>query len=105
MGNKYHRNQLLRVEIKSEAIFKEGKKGFVTYFRGGTDEMIIHDLKQLYPQFMNPDDHPVVNITPIKKKEYNFDRNTKRINEKQQLVNTRANVMKAEDYEDETLAD
>ena len=53
---------------------------------------------------MNPDDHPVVNITPIKKTEYNFDRNTKRINEKQQLVNTRANVMKAEDYEDETLA-
>lgn len=105
MGNKYRRNQLLRVEIKSEAIFKEGKKGFVTYFRGGTDEMIIHDLKQLYPQFMNPDDHPVVNITPIKKKEYNFDRNTKRINEKQQLVNMRANVMKAEDYEDETLAD
>lgn len=105
MGNKYRRNQLLRVEIKSEAIFKEGKKGFVTYFRGGTDEMIIHDLKQLYPQFMNPDDHPVVNITPIKKKEYNFDRNTKRINEKQQLVNARANVMKAEDYEDETLAD
>ena len=105
MGKTYNTNQLLRVEIKSESIFKEGKKGFVTYFRGGSDEMIIHDLKQLYPQFMNPDDQPVVNITPIKKTEYNFDRNTKRINEKQQLVNTRANIMKAEDYEDETLAD
>ena len=104
MGNTYHKNQLLRVEIKSESIFKEGKKGFITYFRGGTDELIIHDCKQLYPQFMKPEDHPVVNITPIKKTEYNFDRNTKRINEKQQLVNTRQNVMKVEDYEDETLA-
>ena len=104
MGNTYRKNQLLRVEIKSESIFKEGKKSFVTYFRGGTDEMIIHDLKQLYPQFMNTDDSPVVNITPIKKTEYNFDRNTKRINEKQQLVNTRENIMKPEDYEDETLA-
>jgi len=104
MGNTYKRNQILKVEIKSKAIFKDGKKGFITYFKGGTDKLIIHDLKQLYPQFMNPDDNPVVNITPIKKTEYNYDRNTKRVNEKQHIVNTRASIMKPEDYDNETLA-
>lgn len=104
MGRKYKKNQLLKVEIKSEALVREGQKGFITYFRGGTDEMIIHDCRQLYPQFMNPEDKPVVNITEISRTEYNLDKKTQRVNENQMIVGTRADVMKPEDYDNETMA-
>lgn len=98
LDTKYKRNQLLRVEIKSEALVKEGKKGFITYFKGGSDKMIIHDLKQLYPQFMADEFKPNVDITPITRKQYNMDVNTKRVNVKGQMVKGRANIMKLEDY-------
>ena len=63
-------NQMYEVEIKSMAIINENKKGFITYFQGGTHEQIISNLKILYPQFMNVEDKPNVNITPISKREY-----------------------------------
>ena len=103
LDTKYKRKQLLRVEIKSEAIFRDKKKSFVTYFQGGTDRLIIHDVKQMYPQFMADEDHPVVEITPISKKQYKMDLNTKRVNVKGQAVQTHANVMKPEDYENEIV--
>lgn len=104
MGKTYGDNQLLKVEIKSKALFKEDKKSFVTYFKGGTDEMIIHDLRQLYPQYMKPADDPVVNITPISKTQYNRNRNSERVNERQQSYTTHANVLQQEDFEDEDMA-
>lgn len=104
MGKWYDKEQLLRVEIKSKALFREEKKSFVTYFKGGTDEMIISDLRQLYPQYMKPEDKPVVNITPISKRQYRRDRNSQRVNERQQSFTKHANVLQKEDFDDEDLA-
>lgn len=99
MARLKNRNQLYKVEIKSMAIIREGQKGFITYFKGGTHEDIINNLRVLYPQFMNPTDHPVVNITAISKGEYNRDRNTKMVHERQAVVSDKAHIMKEEDYE------
>ena len=97
------RNQMHKVEIKSKALLREGQKGFITYFKGGTHEQIISDCRQLYPQYMMTWDDPVVNITAIDKKQYDMDRNTKRVNEKQKLIQGQANIMKMEDYDNDTL--
>jgi energy-converting hydrogenase Eha subunit F len=90
---------LYEVEIKSKALLRENQRGFITYFRGGEPSTIVSNVKILYPQFTNPEDDPVVNITPITEMEY-----TKRlfgsvIEQKQEMVQTEANVMKVEDYE------
>jgi hypothetical protein len=97
MAKKYKKTQLLKVEIKSKALFKINQKGFITYFKGGNDELIIRDLRQLYPQYMKSEDKPVVNITPITDEQYEKDLETNRVNEKQQLVTSRENIMKLED--------
>lgn len=92
--------QLYEVEIKSKAILRENQKGFITYFRGGKPETIVSNIKILYPQFTNPEDDPIVNITPISETEYTERLLGKQIVQKQEAVATHANVMKVEDYED-----
>jgi energy-converting hydrogenase Eha subunit F len=91
--------QLYEVEIKSKALLRENQKGFITYFRGGKPETIVSNCKILYPQFTKPEDSPTVNITPITEEEYSKRLLGKNIIQKQELVSTRANVMKVEDYE------
>lgn len=80
------KEQLYEVEIKSRAIFKEGKKSLVTYFRGGKKEMIVKDVMQLYPQYTDPKDKPIVNVTPITQREYDKRSKTNIVTQKQQLV-------------------
>lgn len=83
------KNQLYEVEIKSLALIREGKKSFITYFRGGNKKTIVKNVQKLYPQFTNPDDKPTVFITPLKEGEYEerVDRNF--IRQKGYLVNER----------------
>lgn len=81
------------------ALIREGKKGFITYFRGGKKKTIVSNVMKLYPQFTNPEDKPVVNITPITEKEYLDRVMTNEIHQKQKTVRTKADVMKVEDYE------
>lgn len=85
-------NQMYEVEIKSMAIINEGKKGFITYFKGGTHEQIISNLKILYPQFMKPEDSPNVNITKISKREYNKRVRGKQIRQKGRVLEGRVDV-------------
>jgi len=77
---------LYEVEIKSRALIREGKKSFITYFQGGRAKRIISNLKILYPQYMNVDDKPFVNITIISQEEYEQRKNGKQIEQKAQLV-------------------
>jgi hypothetical protein len=93
------KKQLYEVEIKSMALIREGKKSFITYFSGGKKKTIVSNVMILYPQFTNPADKPVVNITPITEEEYMDRLVTKEIHQKQKQVFTKADVMKVEDYE------
>lgn len=77
---------LYEVEIKSMALIREGKKSFITYFQGGRAKRIISNLKILYPQYMNVDDKPFVNITIISQEEYEQRKGGKQIEQKAQLV-------------------
>lgn len=88
-----NKNKIYEVEIKSQALLKEGKKGFITYFRGGTHRQIISNLKILYPQYMNPDDKPTVNITPISFAEYDARSKENLIRQKQHLVQGEGNII------------
>lgn len=92
--------QLYEVEIKSKSLLRENQRGFITYFRGGKPETIVSNCKILYPQFTQPEDDPIVNITPITELEYTERLLGKKIVQKQEVVQTHANVMKVEDYED-----
>ena len=92
--------KLYEVEIKSKALLRENQRGFITYFRGGEHQTIISNLKILYPQFTNPEDDPVVNITEISEEDYTKRLFSNLIVQKQEMVQTHANVMKVEDYED-----
>ena len=91
--------KLYEVEIKSKALLRENQRGFITYFRGGKPETIVSNCKILYPQFTQPQDEPVVNITEITELEYTERLFGKVIEQKQEVVQTEANVMKVEDYE------
>lgn len=62
--------QLYEVEIKSMEIIKNGKKGFICYFKGGDHKTIVSNCRKLYPQYMKMDDKPNINITPISNTEY-----------------------------------
>ena len=62
--------RLYEVELKSKALLREGKKGFITYFKGGNKKAIAKNVRVLYPQWTKPEDAPMVNITPISYKEY-----------------------------------
>lgn len=78
--------KLYEVEIKSMALLREGKKSFITYFQGGPAKRIISNLKILYPQYMNVNDKPFVNITPMTYREYEQRLAGKQIEQKAQLV-------------------
>lgn len=90
---------LYEVEIKSMAIIADGQRSLITYFRGGTHEEIIKNVKELYPQFMKVEDKPVVNITRITQKEYNRRKKQDMVFQKQQSFDMKSHVMRAEDYE------
>jgi hypothetical protein len=92
--------QLYEVEIKSKSILRENQRGFITYFRGGEHETIVSNCKILYPQFTKPEDDPIVNITPITESEYTQRLFGKMIIQKQEMLQTHADVLKVEDYED-----
>lgn len=91
--------QLYEIEIKSMALIREGKKGFITYFKGGRRRTIVKNVQKLYPQFMKPEDKPVVNITPISEKEYEYRVNGGKIVHKQHLIQGKEHIFKVEDYE------
>lgn len=90
---------LYEVEIKSLQLLREGKRGFITYFKGGKHKTIISNLRKLYPQFMNPDDKPVVNITKITEEEYNRRLGGEQIVQKQHSITGKGDFLKLEDYE------
>lgn len=87
------KDQLYEVEIKSQALLNEGKQGFICYFKGGNKKTIVMNVQKLYPQYTNPDDKPVVNITPIKYKEYEKRLNGETIQQKQQIIEKRGNFV------------
>lgn len=97
---KLDNQKLYEVEIKSEALLREGKKGFITYFKGGRKRTIVSNVRALYPQYTDPKDKPVVNITPITYKEYQARVDGKVIEQKQHLIQGQGHIMKVEDYED-----
>lgn len=87
-------NKLYEVEIKSMSILRDGKKSFITYFQGGPAKRIISNLKILYPQYMNTDDKPMVNITPISMKEYLARKNGQQIEHKGHMMEAEGNIVK-----------
>lgn len=90
---KKNKNKLFEVEIKSMALIRDGMKSFITYFQGGPAKRIISNLKILYPQYMNPEDNPVVNITHISLEEYEERKNGSQIKHKQHLIQGEADVL------------
>jgi hypothetical protein len=90
---------MYEVEIKSQALLKDGKKSLITYFKGGPKKAIVKNVQMLYPQYTNPVDQPIVNISPISINEYHERLGGKQIVHKQHLVNTEGNILKVEDYE------
>lgn len=91
--NMKRRKQLYEVEIKSMAIIREGKKGFITYFEGGPHQQIISNLRILYPQYMDPADKPVVNITKISRKDYNRRIKGDHIKQYAQMIKTEGHIL------------
>jgi len=85
-------NQLYEVEVKSMALLREGKKGFITYFRGGNKKTIVSNLMKLYPQYTNPADKPNVEIRPISFREYEMRKNGGQINQKAHFVEAEAHL-------------
>lgn len=84
---------MYEVEIKSEALLREGKKGFICYFKGGNKKTIVMNVQKLYPQFTQPEDKPVVNIRPIKYREYEARLNGEPITQKQKLLQKEGNFV------------
>ena len=85
---------LYEVEIKSQALLKEGKKSFITYFQGGRAKRVISNLRLLYPQYMNPEDKPLVNITVITAEEYEARKSGKQIRHKAHMMEAEGNIVK-----------
>jgi hypothetical protein len=88
-----NKNQLYEVEIKSQALLKEGNRGFICYFQGGNKKTIVMNIKKLYPQYTNPEDNPVVNITNISYREYEARLNGEPIKHKQKLLEKEGNFL------------
>lgn len=87
------KDQMYEVEIKSQALLREGKQGFICYFKGGNKKTIVMNVQKLYPQYTHPDDAPVVNITPIKFREYESRKNGETIQQKQQMLQKEGNFI------------
>lgn len=94
-----NKKRLYEVEIKSQALLREGKKGFITYFEGGQKKTIVKNVMALYPQYTQPEDKPVVDITPITRGEYKKRLNGEQILQKRHLIKGEGHVMQVEDYE------
>jgi hypothetical protein len=90
---KRKKQQLFEVEIKSKALLTEGKKGLITYFQGGQKRHIVKNVMALYPQYTKPEDSPVVNITPISNDEYQKRLAGKDIQQNQQLVSEKGDIL------------
>jgi len=91
--------RIYEVEIKSQALLREGMKSFITYFMGGRKKTIVSNVQKLYPQFTAAEDKPIVLITPISKKEYEFRKGGGQIQHKRHLIKKDANITQEEDYE------
>ena len=85
--------QLYEVELKSKALLKEGKKGFITYFKGGNKKTIASNVRVLYPQWTKAEDKPMVNITPISYREYQERTKTGDIKQKAHLLKAEAHIV------------
>ena len=94
--------RLYEVEIKSKALLREGKNGLITYFEGGRKKTIVRNVQRLYPQYTDPADSPIVNITPITREEYERRFDGGQLTQKQHLIKAKAFVVKPEDI-DETV--
>ncbi len=92
MKNK--KENLYEVEVKSQALLKEGKKSFITYFKGGRAKRIISNLRILYPQYTKPEDKPLINITMITMEEYEARKGGKQIQQKGHMLEAEGNVVK-----------
>lgn len=82
-----NKDQIYEVEIKSQAILKENKQSFITYFQGGNRKTIISNVMKLYPQYTKPEDKPVISITAIRFRDYQEVLETGVIKQKRRLVN------------------
>ena len=91
---KKNTHRLYEVEIKSMSLLREGKKSFITYFKGGPAKRIISNLRKLYPQYLNVDDKPMVNITPISYEEYEQRKGGKQIQHKGPMLEAEGNIVK-----------
>jgi hypothetical protein len=85
---------IYEVEVKSQALLKEGKKSFITYFQGGRAKRVISNLKILYPQYTKPEDKPLVNITVITMEEYEARKGGKQIQHKAHMMEAEGNIVK-----------
>jgi energy-converting hydrogenase Eha subunit F len=86
-------DQLYEVEIKSKTILKEGKKSFITYFRGGNKKTIASNVRFLYPQYTKEEDMASVFITPITEEEYQQRVDGGIIKQKKHLIEVEGNVI------------
>ena len=96
-------SKLYEVEIKSLALLREGKKFDYLFSRSWT-ELIASNVRYLYPQYTKEEDHPVVDITPISKKEFRRRKRGKQIKQKRQLVSTSGFIFNEVDL-DEIMGD
>lgn len=83
------KEQIYEVEIKSQALLREGKKSFITYFKGGRHKTIVMNVQKLYPQYTNPIDKPNIGITKISMEEYQNRAVTGVIKQKAHLMKVR----------------
>lgn len=95
---KKKRQYYYEVEIKSLALLREGKRGLVTYFKGGPKELIASNCRKIYPQYTKPEDNPIVNIRKIPFREIKRIQEGGQITQKQTMYQTKKHVLKEEDY-------
>lgn len=84
--------QLYEVELRSKALLSEGKKSFITYFKGGNKKTMVSNMRALYPQWTKEEDYPVVDITPISQLEYQKRIGSDMIKHKAHLVKERVDI-------------
>jgi hypothetical protein len=87
------KDQMYEVEIKSEALLREGKKSLITYFQGGNKKTIVMNCQKLYPQYTKGEDKPSVFITPIAFREYQERAFSGAVKQKGHLMNVEGNVI------------
>jgi hypothetical protein len=87
------KEQLYEVEIKSQALLREGKNGFICYFKGGNKKTIVMNAQVMYPQYTAFEDKPVINVTPIKFSEYQNRLNSNVVEQKQKLLQKEGNFV------------